>query len=63
MAHVFADKDLHTTLLIDFDFQFKGEQLPNSSQINIINRSVLFAVGKLPSDASLKHFTEQFYDC
>ena len=59
MAHVSADKELRITLLIDLDFQFKGEQLPNSSQINIINPSVLFFVGKLPSDASLKHFIEQ----
>lgn len=60
MAHVSADKELRITLLIDLDFQFKGEQLPNSSQINIINPSVVFPVGKLPSDASLKHFIEQF---
>ena len=52
MAHVLADIELRTTLLIDLDFQFEGEQLPNSSQINIINPSVLFPVGKLPSDAA-----------
>ena len=52
MAHVLADIELRTTLLIDLDFQFEGEQLPNSSQINIINPSVLFPVGKLLSDAA-----------
>ena len=59
MEHVSAESELCKILLIDLDFQLKGEQLPNSAQIIIIDSLVLFPVGKSPSDTSLKHSIEQ----